>query len=176
MSSGYFSDCVVLTRTYSHVNSVQIQTGLWVENDFRPQVHIFNEDEYLFLSSEEWHIIYQEFKYLRSYQIGLNDIYDNSHLLIFKLLFCEKRCSIKFTNLVLEAMNTFIMCINSRMTELLVDYVNALKFINKVENKLRFVKLSSLDNFSTTLYNFACPNSLIELEIISISSAYFINL
>lgn len=173
MSSGYLSDCVVLKRIYSHVNSIHIQTGLWVEKEFQPQVYIFNEEEYFFLSLEEWYGIYQEFEVLRTYQVCFNNTYDTSNLLIFKILFCDKRCSIDFINLVLEAFNTFILCINLSMVELSADYINALNFIKKVKSKLRFIKVPSLENLYYKLNSFACPKSLIELEIVSVGSAYF---
>lgn len=64
MCESYLFDCVVSMRIYNHSNGIHIKTGLWVENDFKPQLEIYSSQETVFLSLEEWKNIYRNMKNL----------------------------------------------------------------------------------------------------------------
>lgn len=173
MCESYLFDCVVSMRIYKYSNSVHIKTGLWVENDFLPQVEIYNREETVYLSLQEWKTIYQELEVLAHYMLDCNNG-NSCNLYLYKLIYCDKRCSLEFANLVLEAINTFGDCINLRLEELRSEYKTAMGIVNEILNCSLFNNLSSCQNLATVLRNFVDPYSLIELEVINIGSAYFL--
>lgn len=172
MSASYLAESIVSMKIYSHANGIQITTGLWAENNFLPQVYVHNEDEWFFFSISDWNCVFKEFKMLGFYNV--NNL-DNSSLLIFRFIYLEKRCSVQFVNLVLEAINSFGLCINLRLVELSKEYIIAKRFVKNIESSIRITNLSSLQNTFNLLNNFANLNSITELEIANIDSAYFLN-
>lgn len=171
MYQSYLSDCVVSMCVYKHFNNIQIMTGLWVEKDFLPQVYIFNESETLFLSLKEWDLIYKEYENIIPYKVFTNKIVNLQTLYI--LLYCEKRCSLSFIDLVCDAIKTFATCVKIRITQLQSQYLKAIEFVQKVEDNISLKCMSSMLSIDSILLSFVCPQSLIELEIVHIGSTYF---
>lgn len=170
MAESYLYDIIISRHSYLHPNGVTITTGLWAINDFLPQVHIFLNDFDLFFTIEEWQTIYKEIKSVGQYTIN-NNIHQ---YLLYRLIFCDKRCPTNIIHLVFESLNTFACCIDLRLMYIQKCYNEAIKFVNKMNTVCNVSHFSSVEDIQLLLKYHSCTYSLIEQEISALASIYFV--
>lgn len=171
MAESYLYNVIILKHTYSHSNGVKITTGLWALDNFEPQVHIVCENSDLFFTLEEWKHIYKEFELFGKYVI--DDCFYRYFL--YRLMFCDKRCSVNMLYLVCEALNIFAHCIDLRLRSLTEkDYIEATMFVKNIEQILKHKFVLSLNDILMILNTNKCVNSIVEQEISTLAANYFL--
>lgn len=170
MAESYLVDIVISRNIYTHSNGVSITTGLWATDDFHPQVHIFNTDCDLFLSLDEWQLVYKEFIQIGNYEVNENV----NQYVLFQLIHCDKRCSSNIVPLVFCALNTFAFCVELRLRDLKrIDFVIAMNYVNKIKSEI-INYASTINDIKKVIDRQKSTDSLIiEQEILVWANEYF---